>query len=159
MRTYVIAGFLSLALVCALVGGVAAQQQPAATPSPATGAQASPSQTAPQTSTTPGTTPGAAPSPSQTSDDNPINLTDEQQTKLRPILLDERMQMEALQNDTTMTTDQKVAKAQQIREAAAPKIKAILTPEQLQKLSEMQKEREQQNQSAPANGSAPPPHQ
>jgi hypothetical protein len=69
------------------------------------------------------------------------------------------MQMEALRNDTTMTTDQKVAKAQQIREAAAPKIKAILTSEQLQKLSEMQKQREQQNQSAPASGSAPPPQQ
>ena len=171
MRTsYVSAGFLSIALALTWFIGTqslmaAPQQQPAAAASQsttmqggtATGAsQVSPSQTAPPTSTTPGTTPGAAPPPAQ-ADDNPLNLTEDQKAKLRPILLDERQQMEAIRNDASMTTEQKITKAQQIRDTTSPKIKAILTPEQLQKLSDMQKARQQQNQSAPAPST--PPHQ
>jgi hypothetical protein len=53
-----------------------------------------------------------------------------------------------------MSMEQKMAKAQQIRETAAPKIKALLTPEQLKKLADMQKT-QQQNQSAPP-ASTPP---
>jgi periplasmic protein CpxP/Spy len=95
----------------------------------------------------------------QANEDNPLNLTDEQKTKLRPIIMEENQQMEALRNDTTMTQEQKIAKANQIRADASPKIKAILTPEQLQKLAELQQERarEQQQQSQPAqpNNSQP----
>jgi len=55
-----------------------------------------------------------------------------------------------------MTQEQKVAKANEIRQTASPKIKAVLTPEQLQKLSDIQKAKQQQDQSArPAS----PPHQ
>jgi Spy/CpxP family protein refolding chaperone len=66
--------------------------------------------------------------------------------------------MEALRNDTTMTQEQKIAKANQIRADASPKIKAILTPEQIQKLTELQEERarQQQQQSQPPSQSAPP---
>lgn len=167
MRTfYVFGGFLSIAVALSLFIGaqslMAAPQQPSAEPSQSTtmqggtaaGApQASPSQGTPPTSTTPGTTPGAAPPPAQ-ADENPLNLTEDQKAKLRPILLDERQQMEALRSDTSMTTEQKITKAQQIRDTTSPKIKAILTPEQLQKLSDMQKA---QQQSAPATGATPPP--
>ena len=70
--------------------------------------------------------------------------------------MDGNMQLQALRNDTSMTQEQKIAKANQIREATAPKIKAILTPEQLQKLADMQqKARQQQNQSPPANSTPP----
>jgi len=93
----------------------------------------------------------------QTNEDNPLNLTEDQKAKLRPIIMEENQQMEALRNDTTMTQEQKIAKANQIREDASPKIKAILTPEQIQKLSELQQERaRQQQQSQPPPQSAPP---
>jgi len=66
--------------------------------------------------------------------------------------------MEALRNNTSMTQEQKVAKANEVRQNASPKIRAILTPEQLQKLADLQqKAREQQQQSAPPQA-APPPH-
>jgi Spy/CpxP family protein refolding chaperone len=100
---------------------------------------------------------------SQANEDNPLNLTEEQKTKLRPIIMEENQQMEALRNDNSMTQDQKIAKANQIRADASPKIKAILTPEQLQKLSQMQQERvrqqqqQQQSQPAPPSNSQPPP--
>src|SRR5215467_2065610 len=108
-----------------------------------------PSQAAPgQTSTTPGTTPSTAQPPAQAEDENPLNLTEEQKTKLRPILMDERQQMETVRNDSSLSNEQKIAKVQQIRETASPKIKAVLTPEQIKKLGDMQKA--QQPQSAPA---------
>jgi hypothetical protein len=166
----VMTGLLSVALVLVISLSTGAQSlaaspqhEPAAATSqstqgatsPAAPAQATP-QAAPQTSTTPGTTPGSAQSAPQGSDDNPLNLTEEQKGKLRPILMEERLQMETLQNDASMSTEQKMAKAQQIRETAAPKIKAVLTPEQLKKLSDLQQQRaQQQNQNAPAGGTPP----
>ncbi len=84
-----------------------------------------------------------------TNDDNPLGLTDDQKARLRPIVVDENQQMEAVRNDAALPQDQKVAKLNQIRDAASPKIKAILTVEQLQKLGDMQRARQQQqNQSA-----------
>ena len=87
-----------------------------------------------------------------------MNLTDEQNAKLQPIIQDENRQMEALRNDTSMTQEQKIAKANEVRQNASPKIKAILTPEQLQKLADLQQKARQQQQSAPAQA-APQPHQ
>ncbi|HKW19266.1 MAG TPA: hypothetical protein VJO35_17290 [Terriglobales bacterium] len=97
----------------------------------------------------------------QANADNPLNLTEDQKAKLRPIIMDENQQMEALRNDTSMTQEQKIAKANQIRADASPKIKAILTPEQLQKLAELQQERvkEQQQQNQPASPSSSQPSQ
>jgi Spy/CpxP family protein refolding chaperone len=93
--------------------------------------------------------PGHAQAQAQSESDNPLNLTDEQKAKLRPIVTAENQQMEALRNDTSLSQEQKVAKANQIREEASPKIKAILTPEQLQKLADLQ-QKARQNQGAPA---------
>jgi Spy/CpxP family protein refolding chaperone len=102
----------------------------------------------------------------QATEDNPLNLTEDQKAKLRPIIMEENQQMEALRNDTTMTQEQKIAKANQIRADASPKIKAILTPEQIQKLTELQEERARQQQqqqsqppqsAPPSNSKQPPP--
>jgi periplasmic protein CpxP/Spy len=94
----------------------------------------------------------------QANEDNPLNLTDDQKAKLRPIIMEENQQMESLRNDSSMTQEQKIAKANQIRAEASPKIKAILTPEQLQKLAELQQEHvreQQQSQPAPPSSSQP----
>jgi periplasmic protein CpxP/Spy len=149
--------FLGLIFALALAISLSAAAQSSTT--------SQPSQSAPAQST-PANPPSAQQNPSsggqnaQANEDNPLNLTDEQKAKLRPIIMDENQQMEALRNDTTMSQDQKIAKANQIRAEASPKIKAILTPEQLQKLSELQQERarEQQQQSQPAQpGNSQPP--
>jgi len=141
------------------------QQEPQAAPSQAP--QQEPSQTAPQQQP-PQSAPSQPPAgqsgagsqtsqtPSHSEDDNPLNLTEEQKTKLRPIIAEENQQMEAVRNDSSLTTDQKVAKANQIRETASPKIKAVLTPEQLQKLADMQQKARQQQQSSPSSGAQKP---
>lgn len=128
----------------------APQQTPQAAPPAAE--QQSPSQSSP--SQAPSSQSGSASQSSQAQEDNPLSLTDEQKTKLRPIIADENQQLEAVRNDSSMTPEQKVSKANQIKETAAPKIKAILTPEQLQKLAELQQKARQQ--SAPQNESQKP---
>jgi hypothetical protein len=139
------------------------QSSPAQTASPAQSSspEAAPAQAAPaqgnsgQTGATAEAAPGRAQAQVQTAEENPLNLTDEQKAKLRPIVTEENQQMEALRNDTAMSQEQKIAKANQIRDEASPKIKAILTPEQLQKLADMQ-QKARQNQSAPASGTSSP---
>jgi periplasmic protein CpxP/Spy len=96
---------------------------------------------------------------SQKDADNPLNLTDEQKAKLRPIIADETQQMDAARNDPSLTPDQKAEKISQIRQTASPKIKAVLTPEQLQKLAQMQeraRQQQQQQNSAPNETQKPP---
>src|SRR4029077_16402374 len=148
------APILSLALALAISLPAVAQSS-ATNPS----AQSAPAQTAPAP---PSSSQQSAPSTAspnsaqaQASEDNPLNLTDDQKAKLRPIIADENQQMEALRNDNSMNQAQKIDKANQIRAQASPKIKAILTPEQLQKLAQLQQDRarQQQQESQPA---APP---
>jgi periplasmic protein CpxP/Spy len=67
-----------------------------------------------------------------------LNLTPEQQEKIKPILENQSTQMQSLHQDTSMSRDDKMAKAQQLRQTTDEQIKGILTPEQQQKWSEMQ---------------------
>jgi Spy/CpxP family protein refolding chaperone len=175
MRTnHITAGLVqfALALVITLPAGAqssATPRSPQTAPSSAGPSQAPrdavpqavpQSQPAQATPSTPGPAESAPQAGPQKQADNPLDLTEEQKARLRPIVLEENQQMEALRNDASLNPEQKVAKANQIREAASPKIKAILTPEQLQKLSQMQQERtreqQRESQSAPANDSPKP---
>jgi protein CpxP len=155
-NSYLAAGFLALAMSLTAVAQSSTTNTPQHMP-PEAPAQATPSQTAPGQ---PGAASEAAPthpqSQAQAGEDNPLNLSDEQKTKLRPILAEENQQLETLRSDSSMTQEQKMSKANEIRQTAGPKIKAILTPEQLQKLADLQKAKQQQNQSVPPEGAAPP---
>lgn len=155
---------VSLFALVLAISLLAAAQSPATNQS--SQPQSAPAQAAP--ANPPSTQPNASSNgqSAQSNEDNPLNLTDDQKAKLRPIIMDENQQMEALRNDTTMTQEQKIQKANQIRADASPKIKAILTSQQLQKLAELQQERarqqqQQQQQSQPSNSqppqSQPPP--
>jgi Spy/CpxP family protein refolding chaperone len=155
------APILSLALALAISLPAAAQSSatnPSSQSAPAQAAPAPPSstqQSAPSTAS-----PNSA--QAQANEDNPLNLTDDQKAKLRPIIADENQQMEALRNDNSMSQAQKIDKANQIRAQASPKIKAVLTPEQLQKLAQLQQDRARQQQQesqpgAPPSNSQPPP--
>ncbi|HLH08737.1 MAG TPA: hypothetical protein VKW78_15975 [Terriglobales bacterium] len=66
-----------------------------------------------------------------------VNLTPDQQNKLRPILQGEVTQMNAVGADSTLSPTQKQQKMLEIRRAAGPQIQGILTPEQQQKLTQM----------------------
>ncbi len=68
---------------------------------------------------------------------------------------DENKQIAAVRDDTSLTLEQKQQKAQQIRQAGVPRIKAVLTPEQLQKLAVIQS-RNRQQQTPQTSPQAPP---
>jgi periplasmic protein CpxP/Spy len=115
---------------------------------------APPSQTAPQGQT--GS--NANPQPNQArgqerSIEDELHLTPDQKQKIAAIVDDENKQIVAVRDDGSLSMDQKIQKARSIRQAGAPKIKAVLTPEQLQKLSAIQDRARQQQQNSPT---APP---
>jgi Spy/CpxP family protein refolding chaperone len=63
-----------------------------------------------------------------------LNLTDDQKEKLRPILQDEEKQMKAIDDDTSLTQQQKHRKTRDARMASRTQMENILTDEQKQKL-------------------------
>jgi Spy/CpxP family protein refolding chaperone len=69
-----------------------------------------------------------------------LNLTDEQRTKLKPILQDQAQQVKAVRDDTALSQEQKTAKMKAIHASFHDQINAVLTPEQQAKLKEMKHE-------------------
>ncbi len=131
---------LALTLAC---GATFAAAQTSGTPSatgqsPSASSQANPGG---QTAGTAGAT-QAAPAHSQVDETiawltESVNLTPDQQNKLRPILQGEVSQMSAVNSDSTLTPEQKQQKMVDIRRSAGPQIQSVLTPEQQQKLTQM----------------------
>ena len=69
-----------------------------------------------------------------------LNLTQEQKTQLRPIILNELQKIKALREDKSLLPRQKLQRLKAIREEVAPQVKAILTPEQFEKWQAIRKE-------------------
>jgi Spy/CpxP family protein refolding chaperone len=67
-----------------------------------------------------------------------LNLTDEQQAQVKPILDDQSKQMKTTREDTTLTDEQKHEKMKQIHHSTHTKINGILTPEQQKKFTQLQ---------------------
>jgi hypothetical protein len=70
---------------------------------------------------------------------------------------DQDRQLSAVRDDASLSPDQKREKAAQIREVGSSKIRAMLTPEQLQKLASIQ-ERVKQQQPDDQNAPKEPLH-
>lgn len=66
-----------------------------------------------------------------------LNLTDDQKTKIKPILEDSSKQKQQLRGDTSLSQEDKRAKMQQIHESTMSQIKPILTSDQQKKLESM----------------------
>lgn len=87
-----------------------------------------------------------------------LDLTDDQKTKLKPILDDESKQMKTVHEDTSLSQDQKRDKMKEIRATTNSKIEDILTPDQQKKFKELNAEgREHHGKTTnPPSGSTPP---
>lgn len=66
-----------------------------------------------------------------------LNLTAEQQAKIKPILVEEYGQLETLRGNDAYNREQRRAKLQSLHEATYGKINAVLTPEQQKKHEEI----------------------
>jgi len=69
-----------------------------------------------------------------------LNLTSDQQSKIKPILEDQRTQMEALRNDSSLSREDRMAKMRSIRESTTSKIKDNLNDDQKKQYDAMQEE-------------------
>jgi periplasmic protein CpxP/Spy len=69
-----------------------------------------------------------------------LNLTEDQQAKLKPILEDQSKQMKALHGDASLAPAEKQAKMKELHEASTEKINAVLTPDQQAKWKQMRQE-------------------
>ena len=63
-----------------------------------------------------------------------LGLTPQQKIKILPILRDELPKVQAIKNDNSLTRMQKAQQIRSIHQQTDPQMKAILTPEQYQKL-------------------------
>ena len=63
-----------------------------------------------------------------------LNLTPQQKEKVLPILADEVPKVRAIKNDNSLSKMQKMQQLRAIHQQTDPQMKAILSPEQYQKL-------------------------
>lgn len=93
-----------------------------------------------------------------------LNLSDAQQQLIKPILENENKQMQSLQEDSSLSQQDRMSKMMQIRQGTSEQIKPILNAEQQQKYEHMQMmNRQGRDRSGPGQnqpqGEAPPPPQ
>jgi Spy/CpxP family protein refolding chaperone len=70
-----------------------------------------------------------------------LNLTDDQKAQMKQIHQTTKSQVETVNNDSTLSADQKKAKIQGIRHDARKQMVSLLTPEQRQQMRENAKAR------------------
>jgi len=63
-----------------------------------------------------------------------LNLTPQQKIKILPILRDEGPKVQAIKNDNSLSRIQKVQQLKALHQQTDPQMKAILTPQQYEKL-------------------------
>jgi protein CpxP len=78
-----------------------------------------------------------------------LNLTPDQATQVKPILVDRQQQMMTLRQDQSMSQEDKMDKMKSLREDSNTKIAAILNDTQKQQFAEMQAKQQQRMQQPP----------
>ena len=85
-----------------------------------------------------------------------LNLTQDQQDKLKPIFEKQREQAKAIKNDSSLNEDQKKEKFQALRQDTMSQVNGILTPEQQQQWQQLRQQHQRgnkgENQSAAPQG-------
>ena len=83
-----------------------------------------------------------------------LDLTEDQQAKLKPILEDESTQMKTLHDDTSLAPEDKRAKMKELHESSTEKINAVLTPDQQSKWKQMKQEMMEKHKEMKGQGQA-----
>ncbi len=85
-----------------------------------------------------------------------LNLTEDQQQKIKPILENESQQMQGIRQDTSLSHEERWSKMQQIRQNTNTQITPILNSDQQKKFEEMQSRHMGPPGSGAGTGTAPP---
>src|SRR5579871_4588229 len=75
-----------------------------------------------------------------------LDLTADQQAKLKPLLVDERKKMNAVRDDTNLDRQAKSDKIAKIRQDANTQVRALLNTQQKEKYDKMLEERQDSTQ-------------
>lgn len=86
-----------------------------------------------------------------------LNLTADQQAKIKPILEDSRSQMMKIRQDDSLSPEDKRAKGRELREATNRKIREVLTDDQKKQFDDMLKEMRDRQQQQQGGGAPPKP--
>ena len=79
-----------------------------------------------------------------------LNLTDDQQAKIKPIVADELAKIHSAKKATTGSTDDEKANSKKIRTDANAQIRALLTPDQQKTFDATPKKAKKSKDAAPA---------
>jgi periplasmic protein CpxP/Spy len=69
-----------------------------------------------------------------------LNLSDDQQAKLKPILEDQRKQMDGIRNDSSLSREDRFSKMQEVRQGSDTQIKSVLNDDQQKNFDKMREE-------------------
>jgi len=87
-----------------------------------------------------------------------LNLTDDQQAKLKPIFEDQRKQMAVIHNDSSLSREDRFSKMQALRQSSDAQIKSVLNEEQQKSFDKMRAEQQERMKQWRRGGdNAPPP--
>lgn len=87
-----------------------------------------------------------------------LNLTEDEQAKIKPILEDQHTQMQGLMKDSSLSPADRRDKAMSIHDQTHAKIRDVLTDDQKKKFDAMQTEMREHMQHHPSGqGENPPP--
>jgi periplasmic protein CpxP/Spy len=85
-----------------------------------------------------------------------LNLSDDQQAKLKPILEDQHKQMEAIHNDSSLSQQDRFSKMQDLRQSSDTQIKSVLNDDQQKNFDKMRAEQQERMKQWRGGGNAPP---
>ena len=74
-----------------------------------------------------------------------MNLTDQQAQEMKSMNMEFKMQSKAIKDDKSLTQEQKKEQLKSLQAERHQKVKAILTPEQKQKMAEHKRPRKKQH--------------
>ena len=69
-----------------------------------------------------------------------LNLSDDQQAKLKPILEDQRKQMDGIRNDSSLSREDRFGKMQELRQSSDTQIKSVLNDDQQKNFDKMRED-------------------
>jgi protein CpxP len=85
-----------------------------------------------------------------------LKLTDDQKSKIKPLIEDEHKQLTALQEDSSLSREEKRAKFSQIHSSLFDQIRPMLTEQQQATLQQIQQQRDQRVKGRQRKGGQPP---
>jgi periplasmic protein CpxP/Spy len=86
-----------------------------------------------------------------------LKLSDEQQTKLKPILEDQHKQMDQLREDSSLSREDKFSKMQELRQNSDTQIKGVLNEDQQKNFDKMRAEQQDRMKQWHRGGDNAPP--